>query len=196
MFNTFNQSKHCHSKCRIIHSLFNFLFGTTSSAEEINAIKNNMDILKGNQDTLSSQIKQIFNFVNLTYAESNTNRPLLNSLQKEIVQINTTVHCLSRELKALILDRNFFIIMFQLRSHVATLINGLNSPRISILSIINQMLTISSQKLTPALLSPLDPTSLLIKLETKLVLHPVQVYEAKIFHNIRLLACSCTHPPC
>ena len=77
------------------------------STEEINAIKNNKEILKGNQDTPSNQIKQMFNFINLTYTESNTNRLLLSSLQKDIVQINTTVHCLSKDLKALILDRNF-----------------------------------------------------------------------------------------
>ena len=82
--------------------------GMTSSTEKINAIKNNMEILKGNQDTLSKQIKQPFNFVNLTYAESNTNRLLLSSLQKDIVQIITTDHCLSKELKALILDRKLF----------------------------------------------------------------------------------------
>ena len=39
MFSTFNQSKHGQSKHGIIHSLFNFLFGTSSSTEEINAIK-------------------------------------------------------------------------------------------------------------------------------------------------------------
>ena len=100
MFHPLNQSKHSHTKCRIIHSLFNFLFGTTSSTEEINAIKNNIEILKGNQDILSNQIKQTFKFVNITYAESNTDRLLLSSLQKDIVQINTTIHHLSKELKA------------------------------------------------------------------------------------------------
>ena len=39
-----------------------------------------MEILKGNQDFLSTQIKQTFNFVYLTYVETNTNRSLLNSL--------------------------------------------------------------------------------------------------------------------
>ena len=147
--------------------------GMTSSTEKINAIKNNMEILKGNQDTLSKQIKQPFNFVNLTYAESNTNRLLLSSLQKDIVQIITTVHFLSKELKALILDRNFFMIMFQYRSCLATLHNGLNSLRTSNLSIINQISVISSQKLTPTLLSPHDLTSLCIKLETGLVSYPM-----------------------
>ena len=56
----------------IIHSLFNFAFGDSNSPEEINAIKNNMAILEENQDILSSQIQKTFNFVNLTYAETDT----------------------------------------------------------------------------------------------------------------------------
>ena len=131
-----------------MHSLFNILLGISSSTEEITAIKNNMEILKGNQDTVSNQIKQMFNFINLTYTESNTNRLLLCSLQKDIIQINSTVHCLSKELKALILERNFFIIMLQLRSHLATLHNRIKSLRINILSKVNQISIISSQKLT------------------------------------------------
>ena len=67
-----------------------------------------MEILKGNQDILSKQIEQSSNFVSLTYSETDTNRLLLKSLQKDIIQINSTVHCLSKELKALIYDRNLF----------------------------------------------------------------------------------------
>ena len=58
IFTTLDQSKHKHPKGGIIHSLFSFLFGTSSSAEEIAAIKNNMEIFKGNQDILCSQIKK------------------------------------------------------------------------------------------------------------------------------------------
>ena len=62
--------------------------------------------------------------------------------------------------------------MFQLRSCLATLHNGILSLKTDILSLLNQISVMNSQKLTPALLNPLDLTSLLIKLETKLVLHP------------------------
>ena len=61
------------AKISIIHSLFNFLFGDTNSAEEINTIKNNMAILEENQDILSSQIQKTFNLVNLMYAEIDAN---------------------------------------------------------------------------------------------------------------------------
>ena len=75
-----------------------------------------MAILEENQDILSNQMQKTFNFVNLTYAETNTNRLLLRSLQKDILQVNNTVHHLSKEPKVLFHDRNFFIMMFQLRS--------------------------------------------------------------------------------
>ena len=99
IFNTLGQSNHSHAKHGKIHSQFSFLFGTISSAEETNAIKNNMEILKGNQDILDNQIRQTFNFINLTYAKTNTNRLLLHCLQRDNVHINTAVHHLSKEVK-------------------------------------------------------------------------------------------------
>ena len=77
-----------------------------------------MAILKENQNILNSQIQNTFNFVNFTYMKTDTNRLLLKSLQKDLFQINSTVHCLSKELKSLFHDRNFFVIMFQLRSQM------------------------------------------------------------------------------
>ena len=130
-----------------------------------------MAILKENQDILSRQIKQTFNFVNLTYAETDTHQLLLKSLQKDIHQIYNTVHHLSKELKALFHKRNFFTIMFQLRSHLATLWNNIDSVRIGNLSILNQVSVISSQNLNPALLNPSDFKLLFTKLENQLVSH-------------------------
>ena len=108
----------------------------------------------------------------MTYAETDRNRLLLKLLKQDIVQINSTVLCLSKELNAFIQDRNFFIIMFQLRSHIAVPCNGLHSVRIDILLILNQVSGISSQKLIPTLLNPLDLISLLNKLEAQLVSCP------------------------
>ena len=92
--------------------------------------------------------------------ETYTYRPLLKSLQKDIFQINSTDHCLSKELKLCFHDRHFFVIMFQLRSHLATLCNGINSVKIDVLSILDQVSVFSSQKLKLALLVPLDLKSL------------------------------------
>ena len=62
--------------------------------------------------------------------------------------------------------------MFQLRSCLTTLHNGIHCLKIDILSILNQMSVICSQKLTLALLNPLDLTSLIIRLEAKIISHP------------------------
>ena len=114
-----------------------------------------MEILKGNQDTLSSHIQKTFNFINLTYMEGDTNRLLLRSLQKDIIQINSTVHCLSKEFRVLFYNRNFFIIMLQLKSHLATLCNGIHSIRIDILSILNQVSVIKLSKAHTCFIKPL-----------------------------------------
>ena len=53
IFATLDQTNPKHTKRCIIHSLFNFLLGDSNSAEEFNVIKNNMTILKENQDILS-----------------------------------------------------------------------------------------------------------------------------------------------
>ena len=128
-----------------------------------------MAILEENQDKLSDQIQKTFNFVNLTYAETNTNMLLLRSLQKDILQVNNILHHLSKELKVLFHNRNFFITIFQLRSNLATLQSGINSVRIDILSVLDQVSVINSQKLKPTLLNPSDLRLFLTKPEGQLV---------------------------
>ena len=91
----------------------------------------------------------------------------------DILQIYNTVHCLSKEMKALFHERNFLIIMFQLIGHLVTLHqSGINSVTTDILSILKKVSVISSQKLKPALLNSLDQKLLLTKLENQLVSHP------------------------
>ena len=131
-----------------------------------------MAILKQNQDILNSQVQKTFNFINLTYKETDTNRLLLKYLEKDILQIYSTVHCLSKELKSLFHNKNFFAIMLQSRSCLAPLCNRINSVKIDILSILYQVSIISSQKLKPVLPNPLNLKLLLTKLETQLVSHP------------------------
>ena len=67
------------AKRGIIPFLFNFLFGNPNSSAEINVIKNNLALLGENQVILSNQILKTFNFVNLTYPETDTNWLLLKS---------------------------------------------------------------------------------------------------------------------
>ena len=140
-------------KWGVMHSLFNFLFGNQNSSAEINTIKNTMAILEENQDIFSSLIQKTKKYKDIQFCKSNlhgnyiTNWLLLKSLQEDIFQINNTVHHLSKELKALFHDRNFFIIMFHLRSHLPNLRSGINSVRIDILSILNLVLLISLQSL-------------------------------------------------
>ena len=98
IFTSLDQSNPKCTKRGIIHSLLKFLFENSNSVKEINVIKNNMAMLKQNLDILNSLIQKTFNFINLTYVETDTNRLLLNSLQKDILQINSSVYHQSKEL--------------------------------------------------------------------------------------------------
>ena len=209
IFTTLDQSNPICTKRGIVHSHFNFLFGNSNSAKEMKTIKNNMAILIQNQDILNNQMQKTFNFINLTCVETDTNSLLLKSLQKDILQINSTVHHLSKEIKSLFHDRTSFVIMFQLRNHLAILHNGINLVKIDILSIFNQVSIISAQKLKLVLLNPLDLKSLPTKLETELVLYPrfalpqwngenilvyVQFHETLITFYVRHHICHIIHP--
>ena len=87
--------------------------------EEIEAIKNNVAILKENQDILSSQIQKTFNFINLTYTETDTNRLLFNLLQKGHSADKQYCPPPMKRDKITFYERNFVVIIFQLRCHLA-----------------------------------------------------------------------------
>ena len=53
-----------------------------------------MVILKENQDTLSSQIQQTFNFVNLTYVGNQHQLPDPKVITERHLQVNSTIHIL------------------------------------------------------------------------------------------------------
>ena len=82
-FATLDQTGLKYAKRGIIHSLFNFLFGNPNSSAEVNAIKNQMVVLKENQDSRSGQIQKTFISVNLTCVEADTNWLHLKSLWKD-----------------------------------------------------------------------------------------------------------------
>ena len=90
-----------------------------------------------------------------------------------ILQVNNTIYGLSKELKVLFHDRNFFITLFQLRSHLATLQSGINSVRIDIMEILVQLSVVSSQKLKPTLLYSSDLKLLLTRTKDQLVSHHI-----------------------
>ena len=97
-------------------------------------------------DCLTSVINHMM-FIPCYVSPHNTNRLLLKSLQKDIFQINSSVHHLSKELKSLFHNRNFFVIMFQPGSHSTTLHNEINSVKMDILPILAQASIAGLQKL-------------------------------------------------
>ena len=75
IFATLDQSYPKCTRRGIIHSLFKFLFGNSNSADEIEAIKVNMAVLKENQDLLKKSDTENFQLHKLFYVETDTKTP-------------------------------------------------------------------------------------------------------------------------
>ena len=139
-----------------MHSLINFLFRYPNSLAEVNAVNNYMAILEENQDVLSDEMQKTFNFVNLTYAETNTNQLLLKSLQKDTLQVKQ--HS-SLPIKGTESTFPQWIFLYQFVTITKCFSNTLKWNKFSQSRypiILNKFSVISSQTLTLTLLNPPD----------------------------------------
>ena len=80
------------TKRSVVGSIFKWLFGGgDNGAEASQQLKNNIVILKQNQNLQQDQIKQLLKINQLTTVETSRNRKLLKDLTKDMIQINFTV---------------------------------------------------------------------------------------------------------
>ena len=79
-------------KRSVVGSIFKWLFGGRDNGAEVTQqLKNNIAILKQNQNLQQDQIKQLLKMNQLTAVETSRNRKLLKDLTKDMIQINFTV---------------------------------------------------------------------------------------------------------
>ena len=102
-----------------------------------------MAILKENQDILSSQIQKTFKFVNLTCTETDTNRLILRSVQKDILQIKCYYTLPIKRTKSTFPWQKFLYYHVSVEKPFSYPFNGINSVKIDILTILNQISVIS-----------------------------------------------------
>ena len=96
------------TKRSIVGSIFKWLFGGgDNSAEVTQQLKNNIVILKQNQNLQQDQIKQLLKINQLTAVETSRNRKLLKDLTKDMIQISFTVAQLEYQSQQLHASVNF-----------------------------------------------------------------------------------------
>ena len=102
------ESENTRMKRSVVGSIFKWLFGGgDNSAETTKQLKNNIEILKQNQDLQQDQIKQLLKMNQLTAVETSKNRKLLKDLTKDMIQINYTVAQLEYQSQQLYASVNF-----------------------------------------------------------------------------------------
>ena len=100
-------------------SIFRWLFrGLGSTYENVQQLKDNVDILMSSQNLQQQQIKEIFKLTNLTRIEASQNRKVMRQLDLKLIQLNHNLHTLEFCISRLQVDRNFVIFILQI--HICT----------------------------------------------------------------------------
>ena len=122
-----------------------------------------------NQNIQQEQIKEIFKLNNLTRVETTWNRRILKQLDVKLISLNHSVYSLQVEIGKLQIDRNFILSMLQIRSWLSTLLVGIIQWNKGLEEVYNYMTTLSSNVLSPSIISPVDLRQLLIEVKQDLI---------------------------
>ena len=96
------------TKRSVVGSIFKWLFGGGDNGAGVTQqLKNNIAILKQNQNLQQDQIKQLLKMNQLTAVETSRNQKLLKDLTKDMIQINFTVAQLEYQSQQLHASVNF-----------------------------------------------------------------------------------------
>ena len=108
----------------------------------------------------------------LTKVETTWNRRILRQLYVKLISLNHSVYSLQAETGTLQIDRNFILSMLQIWSQLSTLLVSIIQLNKDLGEIYNYMTTLSSNVLSPSIISPVDLRQLLIKVKQDLIGHP------------------------
>ena len=105
------------AKRSVSGSDFRWLFGGLGDTDEnVQQLKDNVDILMSNQHLQQQQIKETFKLTNLLRIEASQNRKVLRQLDLKLIQLNHSVHTLECHISRLQVDRNFVMSVLQINS--------------------------------------------------------------------------------
>ena len=113
-------SKHSkrRSKRSVIHTIFNFLFGSEDNSETIQQIKNNLDILEQNEENLGDELMRQLELIDKSNIQITQNRGVINTLNRELIQLNNSLNSVSEGLKEFEFSKNFILAMLQVRNRL------------------------------------------------------------------------------
>ena len=167
------EDKGTRTKRSVVGSIFKWLFGGgNDGAETTKQLKNNITILKQNQNLQQDQIKQLLKMNQLTAVETLKNRKLLKDLTKDMIQINFTVAQLESQSQQLYASVNFLNFMTTVRHKIAVIRDSTFSIQQNLNHLYIYLNTLGTHKLVPKMLTPYDLLALLKTVVKDLRSHP------------------------
>ena len=97
------------------------------------------------------------------------NRRILRQLDVKLINIGHSIYSLQAEIGTLQIDRNFILSMLQIQSQLSTLLVGIIQLNEDLEEVYNYMTTLSSNVLSPSIISPVDLRQLLTEVIQDLV---------------------------
>ena len=162
-------------KRSVIHSIFNFLFGSGDSgnSETIKQIKNNLDILEQNQQQqIGDELMRQLELIDKSNIQISQNRAVINALSRELIQLNNSLNSVSEAVKELEFGKNFILAMLQVRNRLAMMRDGMDNLKEDLSKISEYMTSLTTHKVTPNLIPPTDLRDILQDVNNKLVANP------------------------
>ena len=167
------ENKSIRTKRSVVGSIFKWLFGGgDDGAETTKQLKNNIVILKQNQNLQQDQIKQLLKMNQLTAVETLKNRKLLKDLTKDMIQINFTVAQLEYQSQQLYASVNFLNFMMTVRHKIAVIRDSTFAIQQNLNHLYIYLNTLGTRKLIPKMLTPYDLLALLETVVKDLRSHP------------------------
>ena len=161
------------TKRSVIHSIFNFLFGSgDSNSETIEQIKKNLDILEQNQQNIGDELMRQLEMIDQSNIQIGQNRAVINALSGELIQLNSSLNSVSEGIKELEFSKNFILAMLQVRNRLDMMRDGMNNLKEDLNKISEYMTSLTSHKVTPNLIPPTDLRDILQDVNNKLVANP------------------------
>ena len=149
-------------KRSVVGSIFKWLFGSSDdSSETTRQLKENIEILKQNQNLQQDHIKQLLKMNQLTMVETARNRKLLKDLMKNMIQLNFMVNQSEYQAKQLYASVNFINFMLAVRHKLATIRDSTFAIQQDLNHLYMYLNTLSVKKLIPEMLTPYDLQALL-----------------------------------
>ena len=156
------EDKSTRAKRSVVGSIFKWLFGGgDNGAETTKQLRNNITILKQNQNLQQDQIKQLLKMNQLTAVETSRNRKLLKDLTKDMIQINFMVAQLEYQSQQLHASVNFLNFIMTVRHKVAVIRDSTFAIQQNLNHLYIYLNTLSIHKLIPEMLTPYDLLALL-----------------------------------